>query len=66
MAENLFCEERNCGLSAHTFGFVNETKQKACKKHSLTLIKKQITVYDIAAFIFMQSDKSNAVKLLMN
>ena len=59
MAENLFCEELNCGQAAHVFGFVGAMKRKVCEEHALTLIRKQVTVYDIAAFTFMQSSQDH-------
>ena len=55
MDENLFCEETGCGSAAHTFGFVNEMKWKACELHVQSLLQQKAPVYDIAAFPFINT-----------
>lgn len=55
MAENLFCDEINCRQAAHAFGFVRGLKQKTCEEHAQTLMDKEVSLYNIAAFIFMHS-----------
>ena len=60
MAENLCCEESGCGQSAHVFGFVCGRKWKCCEAHVLSLINKKATVYDIAAFAFINSPRDGS------
>lgn len=57
MAENLFCDEQNCGQPANSFGFVKGVKWRTCENHVLALLNKKVTVYDIAGFSFIQSTK---------
>lgn len=42
-------------MLAHIFGFVGGLKRKVCEQHSQILIDKQVTLYSIAAFQFVQS-----------
>lgn len=54
--QNLFCDQPNCGDVAYVFGFSsNGTKTKVCQKHILVLTDKQVTVFGVAAFHFVQS-----------
>ena len=57
MAENLFCDEPNCGQPAQAFGFVKGVKWRTCDTHSMPLVRKGVTVYDIASFAFIQTPK---------
>lgn len=57
MAENLFCEEQDCGQPAQAFGFVNGVKWRTCETHSVALVRKNVTVYNIAASALIQTPK---------
>lgn len=56
MAErNLFCDQRSCGQLAIVFGFVQSAKVRACRDHTLSMVDKRVTLFDIAAYDFIQS-----------
>lgn len=61
MAENVFCDELNCGLPAQFFGFVGRLKQKACEEHLQALTTKKVTLYSIAALDFLKSPEDTSV-----
>lgn len=56
MAETLYCEEARCERPASVFGFLGRKKKlRTCESHSLTLIHKKATLYDISAFSFLRT-----------
>lgn len=61
MAENLFCEEQECGQLARVFGFAMGKKVRACHAHMQNLMQKATTVHDIAAFAFIETPKDGTL-----
>ena len=58
---NLYCDELACSNSAQVFGFLpGGTKKKVCQDHMLTLVNKQVSIFSIAAFQFMETAKDGA------
>ena len=51
---NLICDQANCGRLATVFGLKGSTKEKCCEEHILALTRKEMTIYTIAAFNFIQ------------
>jgi len=54
---NLFCDQGGCGEPAIVFGFAQSAKTRACRDHALSLVDKRVTLFDIAAYDFVQSAK---------
>ena len=53
---NLFCDESACDQPAFVFGFSKSGgKVRVCRSHVFTLLDKRVSVFDIAAYDFIQS-----------
>jgi hypothetical protein len=60
--QNLFCGQLQCGRPAYLFGF-NQLGAKllVCRDHTLILTDKRISVFDFAAFAFIESLEDSAL-----
>ena len=54
-ASNLVCDLQSCGNLSTVFGLKGSTKEKRCEEHILDLIRKEMTIYNISAYQFIQT-----------
>jgi len=52
--KNSFCDQPGCSQPAYVFG-LQSTKKRVCRDHVLALLDKQVPVFDIAAFDYIQT-----------
>jgi len=60
-ASNLVCDLPDCGNFSTVFGLKGSTKEKRCEQHILDLTRKEMTIYSISAYQFIE--KSSDVPL---
>ena len=52
---NLICDQPGCGNFSTVFGLKGSVKEKRCEEHILDLTRKEMTIYSISAYKFIEN-----------